>query len=189
MFLPCVECCGDSIIPVNPVTICCDGELQDRPANAACCGKEAFDSSLFFCCGGVIIKKAKYLDEYLTQLKAYLHLFGVTLEEYADRFKIKVKDLLPCMQCCGEEPYIDDDNKICCDGQIQDRPPNGECCGPKAFDSVKMICCDGVIQPRPPNAACCGQKAYDRLEQYCCSGEVVDLKKKKNPLIGLLHTL
>ncbi|KAI0211175.1 hypothetical protein LSAT2_004000, partial [Lamellibrachia satsuma] len=59
MFLPCVDCCGDGIMPVNPDRICCDGEMQERPPNAECCGKKAYDSARQICCGGDVIDKEK----------------------------------------------------------------------------------------------------------------------------------
>ena len=167
--LPCVECCGDGIMPVNPKLICCDGEIQERPANAECCGRKAFDSQLQFCCDKQIIDKMSYLKVYLSGLQGYLSLFGMSLDEYASNFGLHLGSLLPCMGCCGREPFIESDDKICCEGMLQQKPANGECCGQKAFDSLQMICCDGVPQTRPPNAACCGREAYNSIKDTCCS--------------------
>ena len=173
MFLPCVECCGDGIIPVNPAVICCEGVRQRRPPNAECCGKRAYDSLRQICCGGQVINKKKYRGKYLAKLKKYLALFGITLTEYAEKHGLKLKSMLPCLECCGDKPYFERNDRICCDGKWQTKPPNAECCGEKAINSMKMICCEGVPQPRPPNAGCCGTRAYDRRREKCCSNATI----------------
>ena len=171
MFLPCVECCGDGIMPVNPDVICCDGVQQQRPPNAECCGERSYDSMRQICCGGQVVEKVKYQDQYLNVLNEYLSLFGITIEEYAERHGVKLDSMLPCLGCCGDQPYYESDDKICCDGVLQPKPPNGECCGRRAIDTVRMICCDGVAQLRPPNADCCGRRAYNRLTEKCCRND------------------
>ena len=39
------------------------------------------------------------------------------------------------------------------------------------------ICCDGEMQDRPSNAEYCGKKAYDSARQICCGGDVIDKEK------------
>ena len=188
MFLPCVECCGDGIMPVNPDVICCDGVQQQRPPNAECCGKRAYDSMRQICCGGQVIKKEEYQQKYHQLLMDYLSLFGITIEQYAEKHGVKLDSMLPCLGCCGDQPYYESDDKICCDGVLQPKPPNGECCGRKAIDTVMTICCDGVAQLRPPNADCCGRRAYNRLTEKCCVETVETTTTEKTTAIDTSST-
>ena len=51
--MTCLDCCGEKVYFKTDDRICCDGELQARPSNAACCGPEPIDSVEMICCEGV----------------------------------------------------------------------------------------------------------------------------------------
>ena len=124
------------------------------------------------CCKGEIIDRKEFIDIHYEKLRKYLDVMNIDLVWYLKKYNIDPVRLMTCLDCCGEKVYFKTDDRICCDGELQARPSNAECCGPEPINSVEMICCEGVPQPRPPNAACCGQKAYDRLLFSCCSKQL-----------------
>jgi len=129
----------------------------------------AYNSKKQLCCHGEVTDRYEFSEVYLEKLRQYLAAFDIVLEWYLEKHHIKPMSLMTCLDCCGDHVYFKTDDKICCAGELQARPANAECCGPKPINAVATICCDGVPQPRPDNAACCGRLAYNRRWYYCCS--------------------
>ena len=78
---------------------------------------------------------------------------------------------------CG--PF-DAEIQICCNGVINYKPDNSECCGTKAHNRDELRCCDGYLSPNyPGDGACCGYIAYERSTQHCCD-DTINNRKSDN---------
>ncbi|CAG5131408.1 unnamed protein product [Candidula unifasciata] len=136
--------------------ICCNGELQKRVWDQACCGKEIYFQSTQLCCGDQIV--SRYLS------------YG---ESGTSRHCTSNSESCREQTCCGHE-VLDKFSTLCCEGtqvllsqkQILERDFL-QCCGVNVMNRTTHFCCGGSALHINSPFSCCGDTIYQRSDKKC----------------------
>ena len=72
---------------------------------------------------------------------------------------------------CGSVCYHTD-LRICCEGQIFDKPhAYTGCCGAAPYNTINQTCCEGEIYEKHFQYRCCGSKYYNADKYMCCKSK------------------